>query len=29
MKTKYISLNPEGVIRPGRNGQGWEPKCVA
>lgn len=28
MKTKYIFLNPEGVIRPGRNGQGWDPKCV-
>ena len=28
MKTKYIFLNPEGVIKPGRNGQGWDPKCV-
>ena len=28
MKTKYIFLNPEGVIRQGRNGQGWNPQCV-
>ena len=28
MKTKYIFLNPEGVIRPGPNGQGWDSKCV-
>ena len=28
MKTKYIFLNPEGVIRQGCNGQGWNPQCV-